>query len=111
MPLTKCDDCGHDVSTRVSACPACGGPMDNASSVQASNSAGNKGKDGSYVTTQMTAKSLKLQQVAAILLLIFGLSMVFTSPEGNSPAIGGLCTLGGLVWLIGVRIATWWRHG
>lgn len=28
MALTKCSDCGHDVSTRAAACPNCGAPVD-----------------------------------------------------------------------------------
>ncbi|MDQ6801675.1 MAG: PH domain-containing protein [Acidobacteriota bacterium] len=27
MPLVKCPDCGHDVSTAATACPQCGRPM------------------------------------------------------------------------------------
>jgi hypothetical protein len=28
MALTKCEDCGHDVSTSATACPNCGRPLD-----------------------------------------------------------------------------------
>lgn len=31
MGLVKCIDCGSDVSDRASACPKCGGPIDNPS--------------------------------------------------------------------------------
>ena len=26
MTLTKCEDCGHEVSTEAASCPNCGGP-------------------------------------------------------------------------------------
>lgn len=68
--------------------------------------------DGAYVTTQETAKSLKVQEVISAGLLILGLVMVFSAPaDSSSASVAGLCIFVGLIWFLGVRIAIWWRHG
>lgn len=115
MALINCEDCGKEVSTRASVCPSCGGPIagDQPNPTMGSQSVAstNTNRDGKYVTTQTTSKSLKGQQIAAGVLLAFGISMIVAAPPGYTPTIGALCTGVGLFWFLGARIASWWQHG
>jgi hypothetical protein len=80
---------------------------------------------GRIVTTEKTAKSLKLQQLISTLLLLASVTWLliviigamnreppdFRGNEGFSVAIAAVLFLLSLAWRIYVRIATWWRHG
>ena len=78
----------------------------------ASASASNSSRDGQYVTTQQTGKGLKTQQILAVLLLIVSIvAMIATGQNGTPAPIWGLTAFAAVAWYIGVRIATWWRHG
>lgn len=63
------------------------------------------------VTTQLTSKSLKKQQLWSLLLT--GVSVVAVlSPI--SPEAKGIWALGfvvGGIWYLSVRFRIWWRHG
>lgn len=103
MALVKCEDCDKEVSTRAAACPNCGVPL--------SAQQGDVRADGSYVTTQGTAKSLKEQQLLAALVLAIGLVMTFSASEDSSlSGFGALLTVGGLLWYLGARISPRWRQ-
>jgi hypothetical protein len=70
---------------------------------------------GTVVTVEKTGKGLKLQLLLAVGLLIFGIvrlvNMVTTKGDELQGVIAGLCIVFSIVWLIVIKIKTWWRHG
>ena len=106
MALIICSDCGNQVSDRASACPQCGAPTGSAAAaVQATGTP--------LLTTQRTAKRLKLQTVLSVLLTLLGFTVLFTvlavTPE-ETPVTGWLLTLIGAVWFLITRLRIWWHH-
>ena len=99
MALTKCPDCGRDVSTIAKACPNCGRPM-------------NIDKDGSVVTIQKTSKKIKAQGCIGGLITLVGFMLLSVGPDVSPGAtVGGLLMLiVGIIMLIWARIARWWNH-
>jgi hypothetical protein len=70
-----------------------------------------------HVTIEKHRKSLKFQQLLAILTLVLGVVLVVigSQQQGEATAAatinGGLTTFGGLVWLAVVKSLMWWHHG
>jgi hypothetical protein len=74
--------------------------------------------DAPIVTTQLTSKVFKRQQLWAALLIIVSLVGIM-APQATGAgersvgwgAIWILGLLGGLIWFLVVRIRIWWHHG
>lgn len=73
-----------------------------------------------HVTIEKTKKSLKLQQLLALLCLVLGITLVgvgVSSQEPGSKETSGLLMVGsplcllGLAWRIITRVRIWWHHG
>lgn len=69
------------------------------------------------VTVQQTRKRIKVQQPFALLTFALGIGLMMMagqSAEGPDKAAlmgnGGLTLFGGVVWLLGLRVAKWWFH-
>lgn len=99
MALVACHECRKDVSTQAASCPHCGAPV--------------SGSGASVVTTQQTAKSLKLHMVVSGLMIVVGvIAMIATNGPHTSPALwAALLVVFGGVWLIVTKIRRWWNHG
>jgi hypothetical protein len=74
--------------------------------------------DAPIVTTQLTSKAFKRQQLWAALLIIVSLVgiMAAQATDARERSVGWaalwiLGLLGGLIWFLVVRIRTWWHHG
>lgn len=120
--LTKCPECGHDVSTRAEKCPNCGAPLEAAASPSEANKT---------TLIEKTSKDIKLDKLTSGLLIITGVIayatgrfLVDVSSHKNSIFYGsyssmakllitvGLpCLIIGTCWFIVVSILAWWRHG
>lgn len=106
MALIQCGECGNSVSDRAPACPKCGAPV-------AAEARADQAATGAPVTTiQQTSKAFKKQQVYATLLTVFSI-VAMIAGQGSATVFMLALTgaLAGLVWLITVRIRTWWHHG
>lgn len=92
MALTKCSECGKDVSDKAAACPNCGNPI----------------YAEAVTTIQRTSKKWKKYQAVAIVMWIVGFILIFKGGGYTATAI--------LLWVtaIGVavvgRIGAWWNH-
>ena len=70
-----------------------------------------------HVTIEKNRKSLKFQQLLAILTLVLGIVLIAVGSQHQSEGVaaatvnGSLTTFGGLVWLTVVKILMWWHHG
>ena len=58
----------------------------------------------------------KAQIVIGIFLMILGFFLIVSSIMGEqfnvvTAILGGLATVGGVVWLIIAEFSSWWRHG
>ena len=68
------------------------------------------------VTIQQTRKVIKIQQAIAMLVLVLGIVLTVMASSGpdaaksSMTANGILTSIGGVVWLIGMRMAKWWHH-
>lgn len=62
--------------------------------------------DAKTVTIQTTSKSLKLQSVLSLLLMLIGAIWLILAP-GVVPA---LVTIAGATWKVVNRVQIWWRH-
>lgn len=105
MALIKCPDCTKDVSSSATSCIHCGAPL-------AARNAHDDRRDGKRVTTQMTSKSLKAQQLISTLMLVGGTAVSCTaaSEGGSQPTVAPLVALVGLLWLLVTRFRIWWNH-
>ncbi len=105
MSLTNCPDCKNEVSTLAPACPNCGRPIAAEPDVKATGS--------QLTTTQLTAKSFKMQSALSITMLIFGILWIMNShvDDDESKAIGALIALAGFAWYLINRLRSWWHHG
>jgi len=93
MALTKCPECGSQVSSAAVSCPKCADPI-------------------TAQTIEQTGQGLKAQRLAAGALIILSLSMMlldgFTELRLQPLALFGFYT--GIVWHLFVRMLIWWRH-
>jgi hypothetical protein len=108
MALVACADCGTQVSTRATACPKCGAPV-GAPAPASTEALPPDAKE--VVTTQLTSKALKQQQLFAGLLCVVSVIGMIASDSGGGKAFWVFGLLGGLVWFIVTRFRAWWHHG
>ena len=67
-----------------------------------------------HVTIEKHGKSLKLQQLISVCLLLVGIGLVFAnvSEGGNSrTAAGAMTSVAGMLWLAVTKVRMWWHHG
>jgi len=97
--INNCPECQLPVSSTAPACPHCGAP--NPAAV-----------DGTAVTTQKTGKELKRFFLLSYILIFSGCTTLFSGPTDSTIREAAVSMLiGGLVMWVGLKIASWWRHG
>jgi len=71
----------------------------------------------SEITMQQTRKRIKVQQPFALLTFVLGVTLMVMGGQETDAAQktammgnGGLTLFGGVVWLLGLRVAKWWFH-
>ena len=101
MSLVKCPDCQNEVSSKAPSCPKCGAPISSENIATKSN----------LVTIQKTAKTLKMQSLIAVVMLLVGIVMLSAGSQGGevSPVAPWLIFVG-FIWLIVTRVRKWWHH-
>lgn len=69
------------------------------------------------VTVQQTRKRIKVQQPFAFLTVVLGVVLCLIAANDGVESSkwwtlgnGFLTTVGGVVWLSGLRLAKWWYH-
>lgn len=107
--LTKCPECGHDVSTNAEKCPNCGSPI---------NETVLEGlipeQPKKVQLIEKTSKQYKTQKLIIVGVLLLELILCgngggkLTSASGN---FGLVLIFVGTIWLFCVAIASWWHHG
>ncbi len=110
MALTKCSECGGQVSSKATTCPHCGSPVA-AAAVEAEHA-------GAPLTTvQETSKKLKMHIIIASVVFWAGVLWIVVIWEDLTTDVGApgasipiIMTLVGLVWYIVTRARIWWYH-
>ncbi|MBA7514792.1 hypothetical protein ES705_06827 [subsurface metagenome] len=104
MALTKCSECGREVSDKATACPGCGAPI-------ATVSVGVPTQ-----TIEQTSKRLKAQYAIAgiiffvgLVWLIFGAIYAANTNQAVSP-IPIILVAVASIWGIATKIRIWWHH-
>jgi len=103
MALTRCPECGNEVSTAATACPKCGAPI-------ASPAIGTP-----LSTIQQTSKRLKAHIMFSCFALAIGLIWLLTGfvgeAENPSPSpIAITLLLLGSVYYLATKFRIWWHH-
>lgn len=99
--MTKCPECGTEVSDKAEKCPKCAYPISGQSSIE------------KVQTIEQTSKRLKKQMIFAILFMMFGVIIALSSAGNNSlggTAFGTMLSIAGIIWLITVKAKIWWHH-
>ena len=105
MALTKCPDCGREVSERAPACPGCGAPIAGV----VPNAAPSYRPVQTIEETGKRWKKLQLLGTGEVFLALFGFGFIDTQPTAAGLWIVGLVALG-FGTLIYARIGAWWHH-
>ncbi len=98
MSLIPCAECGRQVSDKAASCPQCGAPI------------AKRGPEP-VVTTQLTAKKFKLQELIAVVAVISGTVIAIVAEPGGGRFFGAGLLLAGVVLFISARIRAWWHSG
>lgn len=109
MAFEKCPKCEDEVLDNKYSCPACGYVKTEKSEQK------NQPGENSKITTDNTSKSLQIQGVLALVLLIVGVLWFFlTSDEYQQNSeinvVPLVMFIGGLVWYIVTRFRIWREH-
>lgn len=91
--LTKCSECGKDVSNKAKTCPFCGCPLEVGTTA---------------TVVEKTGKQWKGLQVIGGFLCIVGILFAVSGGEGSA---GGIILLIGFILFIVASIGAWWYHG
>ena len=62
------------------------------------------------ITTELTSKRLKGQQLLSVVLVIVGVTWAVSSNKPGASVIPGLLMFVGFVWLLATRFRIWWNH-
>ena len=106
--LTKCPECGHDVSTTAEKCPNCRAPI--LSGAQGLIPEASK----NVQVIEKTSKHYKAQKLYSVVLFVVGLILVGTGASNNATGVktfGEICIVTSIIWGIVVSIGSWWHHG
>lgn len=99
MALIKCPECGNEVSDQAEKCPKCGITIAWQSVPQI------------VQTVELTSKKYKSRQVILRFTIIAGIVLLLSlKSDNNFWIIGWILILGGIIWLIIVKIQIWWNN-
>ncbi|WP_404397927.1 zinc ribbon domain-containing protein [Idiomarina loihiensis] len=104
MALINCPECDKKVSSKAATCPNCG--------VSISPNVEREEHEKKLTTTQLTAKSLKLQGLISLVIVIVGFYIIITgdASDESTSIWPPLITFLALVWWVITRIRIWWNH-
>ena len=106
MALIKCPECGTEVSDKAVACPKCAHPIVEGSAEQV--------QTVKVQPIKKTAKKYKVKLLIGVFLMVLGFLLIVSSIMGQqfnvvTAILGGLATVGGVVWLIIAEFSSWRR--
>lgn len=108
MALTKCSECGREISDKAPACPSCGNPINKQDQAQ-------QGQQ-KVVVIEQTSKTWKAIQLIFGLLFWVGIFMAFShlgsknEADIETMAMGNFFIGLGLIgWIVG-KLGAWWNH-
>ena len=105
MALTKCPDCGKEISDQAPACPNCGRPQ---ATQPHQTGATSSFKHKEVVTIQATGKQYKAMEVVGVIGMLTGtVSCVISKSPGGFTAF---FLFAGLALYIAGRFGAWWHH-
>jgi ABC-type cobalt transport system substrate-binding protein len=72
-------------------------------------------KLGANQTIELTGKRLKIWMIAAVLLVLIGVIMMFSAASvgefgGSASSIGALVAAVGIILFIATKLRIWWYH-
>jgi len=106
--LTKCPECGHDVSTTAEKCPNCGAPISSTAQGLIPEASKN------VQVIEKTSKYYKAQKLYSVVLFVVGLILFGTGTSNGAKGVttlGQLCMVISIIWGIATSIGSWWHHG
>jgi uncharacterized membrane protein YvbJ len=114
MAFEKCPKCEDEVLDNKYSCPACG-YVKPENSEQKEQPGENDQPGESKITTENTSKSLQIQGVLAIVILIIGVLWFFLTSDDYQQSeevniVPLIMFIGGLVWYIVTRFRIWREH-
>lgn len=89
MALTKCSDCGKEVSESAPACPYCGCPI-------------------KATTVEQTGKMWKRIKLISLGMLILGFILIV---DKETAGLGGAMIALAPIVFIAAKLGSWWYHG
>jgi len=99
MSMTKCSECGREISDRATVCPNCGNPTKAQTNLT----------EGNVVTIQKTFKKWKAVKLVSVLAIVIG---ILSFAGGDiMKGIGVLSIFLGIIGLIISRLGAWWTTG
>jgi hypothetical protein len=115
MALVRCPDCGRKVSDRAVACPECACPIAGTHNTEPPRPGATPHNTGpawpDTQTIEQTGKGYKVQQVAAVLLMLVGMVGCMAGGEGRTGEFMGALMFAGVAWYVYARMGAWWHHG
>lgn len=106
--LTKCPECGHDVSTSAEKCPNCGAPISSTAQGLIPEAPKN------VQVIEKTSKYYKAQKLYSVVLFVVGLILFGSGTSNGAKGVttfGQLCMAISIIWGIAASIGSWWHHG
>ncbi|MGO1328925.1 MAG: zinc ribbon domain-containing protein [Idiomarina loihiensis] len=109
MAFEKCPKCEDQVLDNNYSCPACGFVKSEKSEQE------NQPGENSAITSENTSKSLQIQGVLSLVILIVGVLWFFLTSEESQQSneinvIPLVMFIGGLIWYIVTRFRIWRSH-
>lgn len=107
MAIIKCPECSTEVSDKAETCPKCAFPVADHF---------NPSPKNRVQTVEQTGKRHKLQMLLSGLTIIIGIIMLVSQVSAAAPSEdtimwGFLICIVGVIWLVIVKILSWWYHG
>jgi hypothetical protein len=91
MALTKCSECGKDVSENATACPFCGNPI----------------KTDTIQNISLTKKKWKIYKIVTLFLILTSFLSFYQKMGG----LGSVLLVIGVLVGIYASIGAWWTNG
>jgi hypothetical protein len=106
MALTKCPDCGADISDLAPACIKCGRPMAEPDETE-DDTEDDPLPERRIQTIEATSKTWKTGMLAGMGMMTVGFFLLSIAQIGPGMAVGFV----GFIVAVGSRMAAWWENG